>query len=61
MSEPSTAGWRVIGPEVVPVNDLRPHSIGDGCWCDPHYDGGILVHNSMDCREAYERGERQAS
>lgn len=46
--------------QVWPLNDLRPHVVdGKGeCWCRPRPDGNIMVHNSMDRREEYERGER---
>jgi hypothetical protein len=47
---------------VVPVNDLREH-IEDGikCWCKPHEETGVIVHNSMDGREKFETGERKPS
>jgi len=40
--------------EVVPENDLRQHHHGIGCWCAPHFDGDVLVHNALDNRVAYE-------
>jgi hypothetical protein len=46
-------------PEVWPLNDLRPHVEGKNCWCAPFREDGVLVHNSMDGRERYERGERR--
>jgi hypothetical protein len=52
--------WKVDGNHVVPVDDLREHSV-TGCWCRPTDDDGILVHNSLDGREHYERGERKLS
>jgi hypothetical protein len=46
---------------VVPNDDLRDHDIdGDGCWCRPKPSPEaphILIHNSLDGREAIERGE----
>lgn len=48
---------------VVPVNDLREHSLApDGhCWCNPRVecDGSVYVHNSADGREDYEEGRRK--
>lgn len=52
--------WKVDGTHVYPVNDLREHSLYD-CWCSPVDDEGITVHNSLDQRELYERGEKQMS
>ena len=52
--------WKVDGNHVVPVDDLREHSVTD-CWCCPTDDDGIMVHNSLDGREQYERGERRVS
>jgi len=52
--------WRVVGTHVMPINDLREHSLTD-CWCQPSDDEGVTVHNSSDKREFYERGERQPS
>lgn len=44
-------------PEVTPIDDLKPHQEGEGCWCKPFMDGEVLVHNSLDGREkTYERG-----
>lgn len=48
---------------VMPIDDLRDHGI-DGCWCssqalDDRPD--IIVHNALDGREKYERGERKVS
>jgi hypothetical protein len=52
--------WRVTGNHVYPFNDLREHSLTN-CWCRPTDDHGILVHNSLDGRERYERGDRKLS
>jgi hypothetical protein len=52
--------WKVVGNHVCPVNDLREHLLTD-CWCSPMDDDGIIVHNSLDQRELYERGDRKAS
>ena len=55
-------GWQSNGDWVVPLNDLRPHLADNAeCPCQPFYDGRILVHNSFDGRESFERGERKVS
>lgn len=44
---------------VVPCNDTRLHKLCHTCWCEPTIDpddGFLLVHNSADNRELYERG-----
>lgn len=65
-----TSGWAVIEERgglfrhVVPINDLHDHLV-DGefeCWCHPKIeDGGVIVHNSADKRELYERGEQKVA
>jgi hypothetical protein len=55
-----TPVWAVDGNHVYPVNDLREHSVED-CWCHPTDDEGVMVHNSLDGREFYERGDRKVS
>lgn len=55
--------WRAIlinagERHVEPIEDLRPHFSSPLCWCRPYDDDGVWVHNSMDNREAFERGER---
>ncbi len=57
---PNPPPWRVTGNHVYPFNDLREHSLTD-CWCRPTDDDGVVVHNSLDGREFYERGERRPS
>lgn len=53
------------GIHVVPTNDLREHELNGSCWCKPTRDEEgtetIWIHNSMDGREAFERGERKLS
>ena len=47
---------------VIPINDLRDHeTCGMDCWCNPDYDeeDNLLIHNSLDGREAYETGQRK--
>jgi len=53
---------------VYPLDDLRQHETdGEDCWCEPSYQyeigwlDHILIHNSADGREAFERGEREYS
>lgn len=51
--------WLAEGnpPEVTPIDDLKPHVPGTGCWCGPFMDGDVIVHNAMDRREkTYEKG-----
>lgn len=63
-------GWRLwtyddmSGGHVEPIDDLKEHIIDSEtpCWCHPAIDDdGLVVHNSMDQRELYERAERAAS
>lgn len=50
------------GAHVVPIDDLRDHETVGPCWCRPFENAdGVMVHNSMDGREFFERGERKAS
>jgi hypothetical protein len=57
---PDSLPWKVTGNHVYPADDLRQHSMMN-CWCRPTEDDGIMVHNSLDGRELYERGERKPS
>ena len=44
---------------VYPVNDFRPHNTSGGkCWCNPTYDGYVVIHNALDGREDYEAGRK---
>lgn len=48
--------WAVTAKNnIIPMNDLREHIEEDRCWCQPWYEGDILVHNSADRREISER------
>ena len=52
-------GWMV---HVVPVADMRVHEteFALDCWCGPQVnEQGVIIHNAMDGREAYERGEKK--
>ena len=45
---------------VYPLNDYRDHVIDPtvDCWCHPTMtEDGIVVHNAIDGREKFERGE----
>jgi hypothetical protein len=47
---------------VVPRNDTVDHWTTVHCWCQPERDNeqlNVVVHNSADGREAYERGLRK--
>ncbi len=55
-----TKKWKVVLNHVIPMDDLRDHAMKN-CWCRPRYDEGVIVHNSLDLREFYERGERKLS
>ena len=49
---------------VIPLEDLREHECDMSCWCCPVEDDeevAVNIHNSMDGREAFERGERLMS
>lgn len=57
-------GWGCDSTEVWPINDTKQHKLtadvrmNEECWCNPFYDEyGILIHNSDDKREEYERGK----
>lgn len=57
-------GWQCLNnpAEVVPINDTGKHSLeSEDCPCKPFYSGDVLVHNSFDGREHYERDERKTS
>jgi hypothetical protein len=44
---------------VMPVGDLREHDDTAECWCRPSRDEEeprVVIHNSMDGREAHEKG-----
>ena len=45
-------------PEVTPIDDLRTHEEGLSCWCKPVLDDEVIVHNTLDGREAYENGRK---
>ncbi len=57
------SGWEVVERDgeshVLPLGDLRDHAASRLCWCcpdeDPH-EAHIIVHNSMDRREDFEKG-----
>lgn len=48
--------------EVIPDNDLKPHTCGHTCWCQPELsEDGAWIHNSLDGREEFESGSRLVS
>lgn len=48
--------WLATATYVIPLDDLREHRGDDEeCWCEPWYDGDILVHNAADKRELSEK------
>lgn len=53
------------GYHVIPLDDLKEHDDNAGCWCGPEVEeedeGRVIVHHSMDGREAFENGERLPS
>jgi len=59
--------WAISPTHVYPLTDLREHDLTADCWCRPETKeysdraGLVVVHNSMDGREAFERGERKPS
>jgi len=48
---------------ITPTDDLYEHELMPTCWCKPTTDEEdfIVIHNSADQREAFERGERKPS
>lgn len=50
---------------IIPLGDLREHSLTAACWCEPDLDeeglDNVLVHHALDGREAFERGLRRPS
>lgn len=53
---------------IMPVGDLREHDAfgaGGTCWCNPEIacepHGWVVLHISMDGREAFEQGRRRLS
>lgn len=48
---------------IVPVDDLYSHELLSSCWCCPTIDKKdfLVIHNSADEREKFERGERKPS
>lgn len=50
---------------IIPLNDLREHTLSKGCWCEPELDEegleDLVVHHALDDREQFERGLRRPS
>jgi len=63
---PATTKWVVVETDsgdrhVMPIDDLRPHVAGVGCWCGPRQDdedGYVIIQDAMDLRQEYERGRK---
>jgi len=58
-------GWEMrsgggMPPAVIPMSDLKEHNDGE-CWCRPVDDDGVMMHNALDEREAFEHGWRLVS
>lgn len=56
---PVTLHGKLDFVHVLPCGDLRPHQLDPICWCRPvadDEDPTMLIHNSADGRESYERG-----
>lgn len=48
--------------QLYPIDDVKPHVLdGSPCWCRAIDVDGVIVHNSMDNREAFEEGRRKPS
>lgn len=49
-------GWEIIPGlgcyHVLPIDDLRPHTCGLGCYCRPQEDDGVVIHVAMDRRDS---------
>jgi hypothetical protein len=49
---------------VIPLGDLREHDASVKCFCHPTPDDDderVILHHSLDGREAFESGERLVS
>lgn len=43
---------------VLPINDLHPHDVALGCWCNPmEYGPGVWGHYALDECDRAENGE----
>lgn len=40
---------------ILPINDVREHDEEDWCICDPTLKANLVVHNSFDGREHFEK------
>lgn len=68
MKDAVSHGWQTDSggyepAEIYPINDLKPHILGgrSPCWCKAVDDEGVIVHNAMDGREAFQDGIRKLS
>lgn len=60
-------GWRNTQEStkwhIIPMDDDKEHQVSLECWCCPELDeeDNLIIHNSADGRELFERGERKPS
>lgn len=58
-------GWRNTQDSarwhIIPMCDDQEHQVSLECWCKPEEDDDLIIHNSADGRELFERGERKPS
>jgi len=40
--------------DILPINDIKEHSCGGECICNPEIENNLIIHNSFDGREATE-------
>lgn len=64
---PDRGKWLALGPDnksndrhVMPLNDLRGHVAFRNCACGPWVEDNVVVHNSYDGREIFERAAEAA-
>ena len=65
-------GWKTVTVadadqvHVVPINDMKRHTLTPGCECQPVIEEtgdvlDIVIHNSFDGREVFETNKRAVS
>lgn len=62
MSPFNPLGWMAADAprEVVPMNDIREHTSGMRCICQPEVDECMtIIHSAFDRREDYEQKRRR--
>lgn len=61
---PNPLAWTAFNPphEYMPMNDIRDHTSGMRCWCEPEVDETMaIVHRAIDRRDEYMEGRRRPS